>query len=187
MSLRLFPCKPPCRRDRRIFTKKITASDFSRALDKLKAGDELFIQYPLGKFTLGPDEEKIAFLSGGIGITPIRSICKYIVDEKLNIDAVLVYSNRTVRDIIFKEDFDAMQKAHPKLRVAHVLCEPDPAFKCIPGLINAGVIKNEIKDYLERRFYLCGPPQMVEAMRRILTEELSLPRDNIVTENFQGY
>ena len=100
---------------------------------------------------------------------------------------VLVYANRSLNDIVFKEDFDAMQRVYPKLKVAHVLCEPATGFKCIPGLINSQVIKNEVADYLKRKFYLCGPPQMVEAMEKILTEELQLTKENIITENFQGY
>ncbi|MDO8488935.1 MAG: FAD-dependent oxidoreductase [Candidatus Omnitrophota bacterium] len=169
------------------FTKKLTQSDFSKALDNLKAGDQVVIEYPFGKFTLDESFPKIAFLSGGIGITPIRSICKYVVDKNLGTDIVLVYSNRSVRDIVFKDDFDAMVKKYPFLRVAHVLCETAPGFKCTVGLINSGIIKNEIPDYLERKFYLCGPPQMVEAMHKILTLELVLPGDKIIMENFQGY
>jgi len=168
-------------------TKKITGSDFSQALDQLKAGDTVNIQYPFGKFILGDPAERIAFLSGGIGITPIRSIAKYVVDQNLGTDMVLVYANRSLKDIVFKEDLDALQKVYPKLKVAHVLCEAAPGFKCIPGLINAQVIKNEISDYSQRKFYLCGPPQMVEAMEKILTEELGLTKASIITENFQGY
>jgi len=169
------------------FTKKLTQSDFSKALDNLKAGDQVVIEYPFGKFVLDESFSKVAFLSGGIGITPIRSICKYVVDKNLGIDVVLVYSNRSVRDIVFKDDFDAMVRIYPLLRVAHVLCETEPGFKCTVGLINSGIIKNEIPDYLERKFYLCGPPQMVEAMRKILALELALPGDKIIMENFQGY
>jgi ferredoxin-NADP reductase len=168
-------------------TKKLTQSDFSKALDTLRTGDEVVIQYPMGKFILDESSPKSAFLSGGIGITPIRSICKYAVDKSLGIDIVLVYSNRSVRDIVFKDDFDAMQKSYPLLRVAHVLCETEPGFKCTVGLINGNLIKNEIPDYLRRKFYLCGPPQMVEAMRKILATELGVSGEKIVTENFQGY
>ena len=169
------------------FTKKITQSEFSRVLNTLNVGSSLIIQYPFGKFTLDDPHAKIAFLSGGIGITPIRSIAKFSIDEKLDTDMILVYANRSIKDIIFKEDFDMMQKQHPKLRVAHVLCESAPGFKCVVGLINAQVIKNEIPDYPQRKFYICGPPAMVEAMEKILTDELTLPEGNIITENFVGY
>jgi len=170
------------------FTKKLTQSDFSCALSSLKPQDTLKIHYPLGKFTLEDNPaDKIAFISGGIGITPIRSIAKYIVDKNIGTDMVLVYSNRSVKDIVFKEDFDAMQKAYPKLRVAHVLCEAAPDFKCSVGHINAQVIIDEVPDYKVRKFFLCGPPPMVEAMKKILAEELGLAKEQIVTENFVGY
>jgi len=169
------------------FTKKLTESDFSRVLNQLKSGDTVNIQYPFGKFILGEPAADLAFLSGGIGITPIRSIAKYVVDKNLGTDMVLVYANRSLKDIVFKDDFDAMQKIYPKIKVAHVLCEASPGFKCIPGLINAQVIKNEVSDYLKRKFYLCGPPQMVEAMEKLLVQELAVGKASIVTENFQGY
>jgi ferredoxin-NADP reductase len=169
------------------FTKKLTESDFSKTLDSLTAGDEIEVQYPFGKFVLDESFPKIAFLSGGIGITPIRSICKYAVDKNLGSDLVLLYANRSVRDVVFKEDFDAMVKSYFRLKVAHVLCETEPGFKCTVGRINAGVIKNEIPDYAHRKFYLCGPPLMVEAMKKILTEELAVTAEMVVTENFQGY
>lgn len=169
------------------FTKKLTGSDFSKTLDNLKAGDEVSIQYPFGRFILDEAFLKIAFLSGGIGITPIRSICKYVVDKNLGSDIVLVYSNRSLKDVVFKEDFDALMKSYSALRVAHVLSEIEPGFKCSVGRINAEVIKHEIPDYQERKFYLCGPPLMVEAMRLLLVEELGVAQKMIVTENFQGY
>ncbi len=169
------------------FTKKITQSDFSKALNNLKPGDSLIIQYPMGNFILKDENAKIAFLSGGIGITPIRSIAKFAVDKKLDSDMALVYANRSIEDIVFKEDFDTMQRQYPKLKVSHVLCEPAPGFKCTVGLINAQVIKNEITDYPQRKFYICGPPLMVEAMKKILTGELLLAEENIITERFQGY
>ncbi|MDP2831618.1 MAG: FAD-dependent oxidoreductase [Candidatus Omnitrophota bacterium] len=169
------------------FTKKLTESDFSKTLDSLRAGDQVAIEYPFGKFVLDESFPKIAFLSGGIGITPIRSICKYVVDKNLGSDMVLVYANQSVKDVVFKEDFEAMVKSYPALRVAHVLCETQTGFICTVGRINREVIKNEIPDYPERKFYLCGPPQMVEAMRLLLAEELGVSAEMIVTENFQGY
>ncbi len=169
------------------FTKKLTESNFSKTLNNLKPEDQIGIQYPFGKFVLDESSKKIAFLSGGIGITPIRSICKFVADKKLDTDIVLIYSNRTVADIVFKDDFDLMQKSYSFLKVTHVLSEEEIGSKYITGRINSGILKQEIPDYLQRKFYLCGPPQMVEAMKNILSEELHLPDNLIVTENFQGY
>lgn len=170
------------------FTKKITQSNFSKTLDNLKPGDSLKIQYPLGKFTLEDNPgKKIAFISGGIGITPIRSIIKFVVDKKLDKNMVLVYANRSIKDIIFHDDLELMQKEFNNFKLSHVLCEPVEGFKCSVGLINSNIIKNEVLDYMERKFFLCGPPTMVGAMKTMLVSELNITQENIITENFIGY
>jgi len=76
-------------------TKRITGSEFSKRLDKARPGYEVSIAYPLGTFFFEQDLKKIALLSGGIGITPLRSICKYVVDSRLGTEVCLLYSNRS--------------------------------------------------------------------------------------------
>ena len=169
------------------FTKKLTDSDYSKALSELKPGDSVKIKYPYGRFTFEGEPDKIAFLSGGIGITPIRSICKYVIDKNMGTDMILIYGNRTTGDIAFKEDFDIMQKGYPKLRVVHVISGDDPKWKGRKGRIDSKIVKEEIPDYNQRRFYICGPPAMVDAMRKILTDELALSDKSIIIENFTGY
>lgn len=169
------------------FTKKLTDSEFSKALNELKPGDTLKLKYPLGSFTFEGQYKKIAFLSGGIGITPIRGIVKYVADKKLGTDIVLIYGNRTRADVVFKEDFDIIQNEYPKLKVIHVFSQEDTQGKCRSGHISCQLVKEEIPDYNERWFYLCGPPAMVEGMERILSSELGLPKEKIIKENFAGY
>ncbi|MFC1703763.1 ferredoxin--NADP reductase [Candidatus Omnitrophota bacterium] len=168
-------------------TKKITGSEFSKKLNSAKVGDILKIKYPLGNFTLQESFKKVTFLSGGIGITPIRSMVKNAVDERKDIDIILIYGNHSAKDIAFKDDFEAIQKESSAFKVVHVLCESEQEWRCKIGHIDAGVIKEEVSDYSERTFYLCGPPGMVEAMKRILLDELAVAKENIITENFAGY
>ena len=169
------------------FTKKLTGSDFSKILETIKPGDWAKIRYPFGEFIFEGEYKKIAFLSGGIGITPIRSITKYVVDKKLDIDMILLYGNRTEKDIAFKEDFDKMQQQYAKLKIVHVLSEQKENWDGRRGFINSQVIKEEIPDYRERKFYISGPPAMVEAMKKTLTDDLNLSNEDIFTENFTGY
>lgn len=169
------------------FTKKITDSDFSGVLKGLKVSDRIIVQYPLGKFILDEQSRKVAFISGGIGITPIRSMCKYVVDKNLGTDIILLYANRTPNDISFRVDFEQMQKQYPKLQVIHVLCEHSAGIECKIGSIDKNIIKESILDYPERKFYICGPPVMVSDIKKILTDGLAVPVDNIITESFQGY
>ncbi len=168
------------------FTKKLTGSDFSRAIERLRPGDRVKVSYPYGNFTLSGEDKKIAFLSGGIGITPIRSICKSIVDRRLGTDAILLYANHTAAEIAFADDFAAMERAHPALKVVHVLSAPEPGWPGRRGHIDEKTLKEEISDFTERKFYLCGPPVMVSAMKKLL-DGLGLDGKRIVTENFAGY
>jgi ferredoxin-NADP reductase len=169
------------------FTKKITQSEFSKELDNLNIGDELIIKYPFGKFTFEGEFKKIVYLSGGIGITPIRSMIKYIVDKKLETDVYLIYANRTQNDIAFKDDFDKMSGEYDGLKVEHILSESDTNWKGRSGVISAETIKECLPDYSQRKFYICGPPGMVAAMRKIIIDDLKLNEDVVFTENFVGY
>jgi len=168
-------------------TKKVTDSPFSKRFNSLKNGDEVKIKYPFGKFIYNTDYKKIAFLSGGIGITPIRSISKFIIDKGFGTDMTLLYGNRSTGDITFKEDFDIMEKTNENLKVVHVISQFEEGCKGKAGNINEPIIKEDIPDYKERKFYMCGPPAMVSSMKYILTDNLKVPLENIITENFTGY
>ncbi|MCK4851595.1 MAG: hypothetical protein KAS86_00635 [Candidatus Omnitrophica bacterium] len=169
------------------FTKKITDSKFSKRLDAAEVGTLIRIKYPMGNFTIREGRKKLAFLSGGIGITPIRSICKYICDSRLNKDVILLYGNRSSKDIAFKEDFDKIEEECVGFKVVHILSQPEADWQGKTGHISSGLIMEEIPDYAERQFYICGPPLMVSGMKYILKDELKLSEENIITENFIGY
>lgn len=106
------------------FTKRITKSEFSQALDHLKVGDWAKLRMPFGFFTFEGEYDKIAFLTGGIGITAVRSMCKYACDKKLPTDIVLIYGNSTENDIAFSEDFLHMEAENKHLRVVYTLFRP---------------------------------------------------------------
>jgi len=172
------------------FTKRITDSDFSKALDVLKNGDWARLKMPLGSFTFAGEYKKIAFLSGGIGITPIRSICKFVVDTGLPTDIVLLYSNKDKNGIIFRRDFDEMQGKNKNFRAVYTLTSPSidkESWKGRVGYINKEIIQEEMPDYKDRIFYVCGPPKMVESMVDILKSKSNLDESRIKVENFIGY
>jgi len=172
------------------FTKRITESEFSKALNGLKIGDWAKLKMPYGSFTFEGEYEKIAFLSGGIGITPIRSICKFATDSTLPTDMVLLYGNNREEDIIFRQDLDNMQSVNKNLRIVYTLTSPDidrKTWKGRTGYIDDTVIKEEIPDYIERTFYICGPPKMVESLINILKSKLRIQKDKTKIENFVGY
>ncbi|MFH1594631.1 MAG: FAD-dependent oxidoreductase [Candidatus Omnitrophota bacterium] len=172
------------------FTKRMTGSDFSKALKELKIGDPAKIKMPLGSFKLKEEYKKVAFISGGIGITPVRSICKFATDKKLPTDIVVLYGNKTEEDIVFRQDFDDMKKNNPNLRVVYTLTQESidkGGWGGRRGYIDKGFIIEEIPDYEKRVFYICGPPAMVAHLVAVLKDELRVGDEKIRLENFTGY
>lgn len=168
------------------FTKKLTGSRFSNALDALEIGDWAMIDAPYGRFTFEGEYKKIGMLSGGIGITPLRSICKYCTDMRLYTEITLLYGNRTERDIIFREELIEMQERNKNMKVVFTLNDPSEDWTGYKGNIDLDMIRKEIPNYIERMFYTCGPPAMIRTMENLL-KELNLPKKQIKKEIFPGY
>ena len=172
------------------FTKRITYSPFSRALDSLKVGDWAHLKMPYGSFTFTGEHKKVAFLSGGIGITPLRSMCRYATDTKIASDIVLFYGNKTEDGIIFRDDLDKMAQDNKHLRIVYTLTARDldeTRWKGRRGHIDEAMIREEMPDYKDRVFYICGPPGMVKGLTDLLKNSLGIKKENIVLENFTGY
>ncbi len=168
------------------FTKKLTGHPFSNALKGLRVGDWAKIDFPYGDFTFSGEFKKIGMLTGGIGITPLRSICKYCTDLNLDSKITLLYGNQSEKDIIFREELESMQTQNRNLKVVFTTNEHETNWKGYTGRINADMVKNEIPDYLETQFYTCGPPAMVEAMKTLL-KNMKVDEKHIQKEDFPGY
>lgn len=168
------------------FTKKLTESEFSGILKKLVKDNWAKIEAPFGKFTFIGEHKKIALLAGGIGITPFRSICRYCTDKQLKNRITLIYGNRTEEDIVFREEFEDMQKRNKNLECVFTINEGNDNWKGLTGVVNGKMIRKEIYDYKNTIFFLCGPPGMVEGLKGILNQ-LGIAADHIRAEYFTGY
>jgi ferredoxin-NADP reductase len=166
-------------------TKKLTGHPFSNALVDLKPGDQVSINGPFGEFTFREEYKNIGMLSGGIGITPLRSMVKYLVDKKLSANIILLYSNSSENDIAFREELEDAQRKKPNIKIIDTITRPGQDWKGVTGRINAEMVKKFIPDYRERTFFTCGPLKMVDSMTSLL-KELEVPEKQIKREIFPG-
>jgi glycine betaine catabolism B len=182
LSFSCSPCRPYIE-----VTKRLSDSVFSRRLRELRMGDEVLFRAPLGNCVFTEQYKKIVFLIGGIGITPVISIIEYIIDKKLDTDAVLFYSNRTDEDIAFQKELEHWRTVDNRLRVIFTVtdCQPKDT-RCIFGFIDRRLLQQQLTDYAERVFFIFGPPKMVEAMTALCLE-IGCNKENIKTESFIGY
>lgn len=166
-----------------MFTTKISETGFKQAFAALKKGDKMQVKGPAGRFVL--DEKRDAvMLSGGIGITPLRSMIKYAADRKLGMKITLLYSNRVPEGIAYRKDLDAMAKENRNFRLVNTITGDAPGWKGERGRIDAKMISKYASS--GALYYICGPPAMVEAVRKALLEA-GIKEDSVMAEDFEGY
>ncbi|MFH1768481.1 MAG: FAD-dependent oxidoreductase [Candidatus Omnitrophota bacterium] len=180
-----FSCAPS--KDYIEVTKRLSDSQFSQRLVELKEGDLVLVKGPMGSCVFKEDYSKIAFLIGGIGITPVISILEHIVDKQLPSDVVLLYSNRSEEETAFKSELDALSKRNQEIKVNYIVTSCEPKNKdCLFGKIDRDNVLVHVVDYKRRIFFIFGPPVMVAAMQRICVE-IGCIKEMVKTENFIGY
>jgi len=169
-------------------TKRITGSRFSAILDSFQMGDVVKIDAPHGNFIFDGGYTKIAALTGGIGITPLMSICKYCTDVKAKTSIVLLYSNHCADNVPFKQELDALQSGNKNLKVVFTITGMGTTAEqgSYLGRIKPEMVRREIPDYYERLFFVSGPPPMVESMTDLLLS-MGIPEGQIKREEFSGY
>ncbi|MEW5783484.1 MAG: FAD-binding oxidoreductase [Bacillota bacterium] len=118
---------------------------------------------PHGTFYHDPlrDSGTVVALAGGSGITPFRSMIREIAAGQSGVNMILIYGSRCADDIIFKNELDLLAAQAPqKIRVIHVLSEPDNEWQGRTGFIDAALIREETGSVNGKSFFICGPPVM---------------------------
>ena len=98
-------------------------------------------------------------------------------------DSVLFYCNNTSAEIAYKDTLITLANSTP-LKVVHVLAKEQVAGYEF-GYLTADIIKRQAPDYLERTWYLSGPPGMVNAYKKLL-RELGVGSHQIICDFFPG-
>ncbi len=165
------------------------SSTYKKALLDMKKGDILTASQLAGEFTLPEDKQKkLVFIAGGIGVTPFRSIMKYLVDTEDKRSIVLFYCNKISSEIAYKDVFDQAEK-QLGTKTVYVLTDKTAVPKDWngqQGYITPEMIAKEVPDYMERMFYISGPHAMVVAYENVL-KEMSVSRDHIKIDFFPGF
>jgi ferredoxin-NADP reductase len=172
-------------------TTRLTGSDFKKVLDSLPLGSEVEIEGPYGRFLFGYETPKIAFLTGGIGVTPVRSMLRYLADTGgtgriEGQELAVFYGSMTEDGIVYKSEFDEFERKIVGLRVVHVITNPTESWKGHGGFITADIIRAELADPGDWTYYVSGPPPMIAAMQKVM-DQLEIPKAQTVVESFAGY
>jgi len=165
------------------------SSAYKRAMATMRPGDRMVAAELGGEFVLPSDpSEPLAFIAGGIGITPFRSMIKYLVDTGERRSIVLLYANSRKEEIVFAE---LLKEAEEKIGVKVVYTLTDTRrvtdqWSGRIGPVSEGMIHEEVPDYRYRHFYVSGPLTMVVGVRSVL-RSIGIRPSRIRTDLFSGY
>jgi ferredoxin-NADP reductase/nitrite reductase/ring-hydroxylating ferredoxin subunit len=181
-----------------MFSTRIRDSPYKKRLSTLDEGARVKVRGPEGQFVLHEDYSKPAvFLSGGIGVTPFRSMIKYSTDKQLPLKIVMFDSNRNRENILFKEEFDDWANINTNLKIIYTISDDEKQqssstandWKGEYGRIDKAMILKYLDTNILNNsiFYICGPPGMLKAMQSLLQDDLEIPKERIKVEEFTGY
>ncbi|WP_233578891.1 FAD-binding oxidoreductase [Tautonia sociabilis] len=153
--------------------------------ERVKEDDLLEFSGPTGSFTFTGRECKCILLIGaGVGITPLMSVLRYLIDRSWPGDIFLLYGCKSPRDIIFREELEYLQHRHPNLKVVVTVTRPEGTGWAGPtGRITKELIAQSVPDLASRYVHICGPVPFMESMKKALAE-LGVPAERIKTEAF---
>jgi ferredoxin-NADP reductase/Na+-translocating ferredoxin:NAD+ oxidoreductase RnfD subunit len=161
-------------------------SSFKRALIGMQSQETIVGGQITGDFTMPKDKkQKLVFIAGGIGITPFRSMIKYLVDKNEQRPIVMFYANKHADEIAYADVFNQAQRLLG-IKTVYTLTGQIPAnWQGKVGRIDTEMIQQEVPDFRERIFYLSGPHAMVVSYEAVL-RSMGIPQKQIRKDFFPG-
>jgi ferredoxin-NADP reductase len=170
-----------------ITVKREDDGEFSSFLhDKVSVGSVLRVRGPSGVFTFdGGNADSVVLIAGGVGITPMMCVIRYLTDKSWPGEIFLVFATRSTDELLFREELEYLQRRYLKLHVVAAvgMRTEGTAWMGLEGQITKDALAHAVPAIEKRRVHLCGPPPMMDAIRRILSE-LGVPESQIKIEAF---
>jgi ring-1,2-phenylacetyl-CoA epoxidase subunit PaaE len=160
--------------------------------DHVKAGQTVKVMEPMGQFTTEYETTKkrhIVLFAGGSGITPMFSIIKSVLTQEPNSIVSLIYCNRDIDSIIFKDQLSTWEtKYEGRLHVIHILDNAPMNWQGYSGLLNPDMLKKLFERIPEwgndkTTYLMCGPEGMMKNVE-VLLDQHHIPKEKIFKESF---
>jgi ferredoxin-NADP reductase/DMSO/TMAO reductase YedYZ heme-binding membrane subunit len=153
--------------------------------DTVREGTLIDIFAPAGRFTFtGAEADSVVLIAGGVGITPLMAKIRYLTDIGWTGDIYLVFSVKTERDIIFRDELEYLRSRFPNLHVTITLSRAEESNgRWERGRISSELLNRVVPRIATRRVHICGPAEMTELTRQLLIE-LGVPAESIKSESF---
>ncbi len=161
-----FATAPEAGGDIELHVRRVDGGRFTTAVfDRLKLGDSLCFEGPLGAFTLREDSDKpIIFVAGSTGFAPVKSMLEHAFVIGLKRHMILYWGVRSRRDLYLGELAEQWAREHANFTFVPVLSAPLPEDRWSgrTGLVHEAIL-SDFPDLSMHQVYACGSVQMVQA------------------------
>lgn len=173
-----------------MITTRLRDTAFKRVLQTMPLGTMVKIEGPFGDLRLHHADRPAVVLTGGIGITPFRSILIETIrsDGGLPYRVVVFYANRRPQDAAFFDELTELATQDANLTVVPAMSGLDESqpWDGERGHIDASMLARHLDGVTNAIYYLTGPPAMIQGLRTMLVAS-GVDEDDIRTEEFTGY
>jgi ring-1,2-phenylacetyl-CoA epoxidase subunit PaaE len=185
-------CSGPDDGELRIAVKKVDGGAFSSwAADELKAGDQLDVMTPTGRFgtAYAPDQARVHVgFAAGSGITPILSIVKGVLAREPDSQFFLFYGNRSTGGMLFREALEELKDRFlQRLSIFHVISGEDQDIPILHGRLDGEKVRLLLRSLVPAssvdHVFICGPTGMSEDIEATC-REIGIAEDRIHVERF---
>jgi predicted ferric reductase len=159
--------------------------DFTSRVHEVPPGTRAYLDGPFGNFGVGWEAAtQLLLVAGGIGVTPIMSILRTMVDTGDQRAVTVVYGNNDWESAVFGDELDDMTN-RLNMKIVHVLARGHEGWEGEVGFITIDVLRRVLPaDMSGLQSYVCGPPPMMSAVERALADA-GVPHRQIHSEIFQ--
>lgn len=165
-------------------------SSFKNHLAEMQTGETIVASQVAGDFIMPKDISiPLVFVAGGIGVTPFRSMVKYMIDtgEKRNI--TLFYSCLDPQELAYSEIFTSEAAKNLGIKFVPMITDPKKIpvdWQGVNGFLNKDILEKNVPAWRDRMYYLSGPGVMVESYKKMLAEQ-GIAGKQIKTDYFPGF
>lgn len=163
---------------------RVRNSNFKNACYALKPGDVITVRYPAGALWKETDEPQ-TWLSGGIGITPFRSIIRHLIHQNIPLAITHIHSDRTRASVPFLQEFESYAAKCNGFHFFPTMTR-EAAGGRLHGRVTGEMVTSHVAQYAASSYFVVGTDAFIGAMRAILVQ-LSISPSQVRTERFDGY
>ncbi len=185
-------CSGPDDGELRIGVKKVDGGAFSSwAADELKAGDELDVMTPTGRFgvTPAPAEARVYVgFAAGSGITPILSLVKGVLAREPKSRFFLFYGNRSTEGVMFREALEELKDRFlQRFSLFHVISGEEQDIPILHGRLDGEKVRVLLRSLVPAssvdHVFICGPTGMSDEIEATC-RDIGIAEDRVHVERF---